>query len=56
MTPDYFTPSTACLFKERLGLNDQEVMCFDLNAACSGFVYALTVAQALLQNMEINML
>ena len=27
-------------------------MCFDLNAACSGFVYALTVAQALLQNME----
>ena len=52
MTPDYFTPSTACLIQERLGLNDQEVMCFDLNAACSGFVYALTVAQALLQNME----
>ena len=52
MTPDYFAPSTACLIQERLGLNDQEVMCFDLNAACSGFVYALTVAQALLQNME----
>ena len=44
MTPDYFTPSTACLIQERLGLNDQEVMCFDLNAACSGFLYALTVA------------
>ena len=40
------------MIQERLGLNDQEVMCFDLNAACSGFVYALTVAQALLQNME----
>ena len=51
MTPDYFTPSNACLIQEKLGLNDQEVMCFDLNAACSGFVYALTVAQALLQNL-----
>ena len=50
MTPDYFTPSTACLLQERLGLNDHEVMCFDLSAACSGFVYALTVAQALLKN------
>lgn len=39
MTPDYFTPSTACLIQEKLGLNDQEVMCFDLSAACSGFVY-----------------
>ena len=35
MTPDYFTPSMACLIQERLGLNEQEVMCFDLNAACS---------------------
>lgn len=52
MTPDYFTPSTACLIQERLGLNDQEVMCFDLSAACSGFVYAMTVAQSLLQNLD----
>ncbi len=51
MTPDYFTPSNACLIQERLGLNSQEVMCFDLNAACSGFVYALTAAQSLLQNL-----
>ena len=51
MTPDYFTPSTACLIQERLGLNNQEIMCFDLNAACSGFVYALTVAKSLLQNL-----
>ena len=54
MTPDYFTPSTACLLQERLGLNDHEVMCFDLSAACSGFVYALTVAQALLKNTKDN--
>lgn len=52
MTPDYFTPSTACLIQEKLGLNDQEVMCFDLSAACSGFVYSLTVAQSLLQNLD----
>ena len=52
MTPDYFTPSTACLIQEKLGLNDQEIMCFDLSAACSGFVYSLTVAQALLQNLD----
>ncbi|WP_294578241.1 beta-ketoacyl-ACP synthase III [uncultured Thomasclavelia sp.] len=51
MTPDYFTPSTACLLQEKLGLNDHEVMCFDLSAACSGFVYALTTAQALLKGM-----
>ena len=52
MTPDYFTPSMACLIQERLGLNEQEVMCFDLNAACSGFVYALTVAHSLLQSLD----
>ncbi len=27
-------------------------MCFDLNAACSGFVYALTVAHSLLQSLD----
>ena len=52
ITPDYFTPSTACLIQEKLGLNEQEVMCFDLSAACSGFVYALTVAQALLEKLD----
>lgn len=52
MTPDYFTPSTACIIQERLGLNNQQIMCFDLNAACSGFVYALTTAHALLANMK----
>ncbi|HHW4678839.1 MAG TPA: beta-ketoacyl-ACP synthase III [Xylella sp.] len=41
-TPDLIFPSTACLLQARLGA----VGCgaFDVNAACSGFVYALTVA------------
>jgi len=38
---DTLTPSMACLIAERLGA---ECACFDINAACSGFVYALDVA------------
>lgn len=51
MSPDYYTPSTACLLQERLGLNNQQVMAFDISVACSGFVYALTVANAMLKTM-----
>lgn len=47
-TPDYTTPSTACLIQEKLGLNEQHVMAFDINAACSGFLYALQCAHAML--------
>lgn len=52
MTPENATPSNACLVQEALGLNEQTVMCFDINAACSGFVYALEVAKALLSNKD----
>jgi 3-oxoacyl-[acyl-carrier-protein] synthase-3 len=41
-TPDIIFPSTACLLQHRLGANG--CTAFDLNAACSGFVYALGVA------------
>lgn len=47
-TPDCTTPSTACLIQEKLGMNEQRVMAFDVNAACSGFLYALQCAHALL--------
>ena len=40
-TPDRLVPSTACTIQHRLGLVNAAA--FDLNAACSGFVYALTV-------------
>lgn len=46
-TPDQTTPSTACLIQEKLGLNEQRLMAFDLNAACSGFIYALQCAYSL---------
>ena len=42
-TPDTIFPSTACLVQERLGMK-KSVGAFDLAAACSGFVHALTVA------------
>jgi len=41
-TPDLIFPSTACLIQHRLGANGCPA--FDVNAACSGFIYALTVA------------
>ena len=50
MTPENATPSNACLVQEALGLNDQSIMCFDINAACSGFVYSLNIAKALLSS------
>lgn len=53
-TPDQTTPSTACLIQEKLGLNEQHVMAFDLNAACSGFLYALQTAHALLASGQAH--
>ena len=41
-TPDLVFPSTACLLQKRLGLPDCGAM--DVNAACSGFMYALSIA------------
>ncbi len=41
-TPDLVFPSTACLLQARLELPDCGAM--DVNAACSGFLYALSVA------------
>lgn len=44
--PDVLVPSSAAVLRRRLGL--ENAACFDLNAACSGFVYALTVAESML--------
>src|SRR5262249_36725321 len=41
VTPDMFSPATACLVQDRLGA--KKAWGFDLSAACSGFAYALTV-------------
>ena len=41
-TPDIIFPSTACLVQHRIGANGCPA--FDVNAACSGFIYALSIA------------
>jgi 3-oxoacyl-[acyl-carrier-protein] synthase-3 len=47
-TPDLIFPSTACLIQHRLGANGCPA--FDVNAACSGFVYALSVADKFIRS------
>lgn len=49
-TPDYSTPSVACVVQRELGLR-KDIPAFDINAACSGFVYGLKVAQSLLSSL-----
>jgi 3-oxoacyl-[acyl-carrier-protein] synthase-3 len=46
-TPDMVFPSTACILQNKLGANG--CAAFDLQAVCSGFVYALSVADAMVQ-------
>ncbi len=46
-TPDLIFPSTACLVQHRLGANG--CAAFDVNAACSGFLYALSVADSFIR-------
>ncbi|MBU1142484.1 MAG: ketoacyl-ACP synthase III [Firmicutes bacterium] len=48
ITGDQMTPSTANFVQAKLGIN-HEAMSFDINAACTGFVYGLEVAASLLQ-------
>ncbi|MES2888408.1 MAG: beta-ketoacyl-ACP synthase III [Pseudomonadota bacterium] len=46
-TPDMVFPSTACILQRKLG--NRGATAFDVQAVCSGFVYALTVADALIR-------
>ncbi len=45
LTPDTLTPATAVYVQERLGA--RKACAFDLNAACTGFVYGITVGDSL---------
>jgi 3-oxoacyl-[acyl-carrier-protein] synthase III len=49
VTPDSPMPSTACIIQHKLGV-PTTAACFDLNAACSGFIYALDTACAMLSS------
>ncbi|MDR3113147.1 MAG: ketoacyl-ACP synthase III [Endomicrobium sp.] len=48
ITPDMLFPSTACFLQNKLGLKG--IPAFDLSAACSGFVYAVSIAKAYIES------
>lgn len=45
-TPDSYMPSTACIVQEKIGAVN--ATCFDISAACSGFIFAAITAQQFL--------
>ncbi len=47
LSGDYHTPSTACLVQAKLGAKN--AVCFDLNAACSGFLFSMNTAVTYMQ-------
>lgn len=47
-TPDYIFPSTACLLQGKLG--NKGAAAFDVQAVCSGFAYALSVAEKFIRS------
>ena len=50
ISPDMFIPSVACLVQSNLDAD--KAACFDISVACSGFVYALEIANGLMQSMN----
>ena len=56
ITPDYFCmPSTACVVADKLGIKG--ATSFDISAACSGFVYAMSIAKSFIESgMKKNVL
>jgi len=52
VTPDMFFPATACLIQKNLGASNAAA--FDLSAACSGFIYALSVASQFITSDMYN--
>jgi 3-oxoacyl-[acyl-carrier-protein] synthase-3 len=52
-SPDYFLPTSACLIQARLGLSN-EVLAFDFNLGCSGFVYGLGLAKGLIESGQVR--
>ncbi len=47
-TPDYMFPATACIVASKLGASDKPA--FDIEIACSGFIYGLTIASSLVRS------
>lgn len=53
LTPDYVTPPTSSILQDKLGLSPQTA-CLDMSLACSGYIYALSVAYSFASTPNIN--
>ncbi|MBI5755940.1 MAG: ketoacyl-ACP synthase III [Nitrospirae bacterium] len=51
-SPDMFMPSTACLVQKNIGA--KKAAAFDVNASCSGFLYALNIAETFIKNGQVD--
>jgi 3-oxoacyl-[acyl-carrier-protein] synthase-3 len=52
VTPDFIFPATACIVASKLGASDKAA--FDVEIACSGFIYGLTVGASLIRSGVYN--
>jgi len=52
VTPDTFFPATACWVQKKLGAFN--AACFDVSAACSGYLYSLEIAQQFISTHVYN--
>lgn len=50
ITPDMFTPSVACMVQKEIGALNATA--FDINAACSGFLYSMQVAEGMMKSFN----
>ena len=51
-TPDRTFPATACSIQKKLGFSD--IPAFDIQAVCSGFIYALHIADSMIKSQQID--
>ena len=52
-TSNFRIPTSACIIQNRLNLR-KDIIAFDINLGCSGFIYALRMASSLIQSREVK--
>ena len=52
-TSPYRIPTTACILQDKLGLK-KELIAFDINLGCSGFIYALRIGSSLIETKQVK--
>ncbi len=52
-SPEYHLPTNACIIQDKLGLK-KNIISFDVNQGCSGFIYGLFLAQQILEKKDLK--